>query len=61
MKKEYATQFVSSVYDVVETVNESSQVGANIAELTGHPDGELTVPSYECIKFFKTKNNKRIC
>ena len=53
LKKLYAKTFVSSLFEVADAVMLSSDVGTNVYELAGLPDGTVLVPVYNWQIFFE--------
>ena len=57
-KKTYSQRFVSSLFDIAESMVMSSTVGTNIYELAGLPDGTIYVPVYNWQEYFDKSFNK---
>ena len=56
-KKAYSQRFVTLLFDIVEVMVKSSEVGTNIYQLVGLPDGTTIVLVY--VYFFThTQKNK---
>ena len=47
IKKSYRSRFVSSLYDIAKSIEESSEIGTNLAQIIGHPDGTIVVPVFD--------------
>ena len=52
-KKAYSKRFVSSLFEIAETVLSSSDVWTNVYQLAGLPDGTVFVPVYDWQLFFR--------
>ena len=50
-KQKYCRAFVSSLQDIVDTVNNSADV--NTAQIVGSQDGEMVVPMYNWSSFLQ--------
>ena len=53
LKKSYRSRFVSSLFDVAEAINLSSNTSTNCSQLTGLPDGTSLVPVYDWHEFLR--------
>ena len=53
LKKAYKVTYVSSIYEIAQMVETSSNVGINKAQLVGTHDGRVLVPVYNWASFLK--------
>ena len=51
IKKSYRSRFVSSLYDIAEAIEESSEIGTNLVQIV-EQDGTIVVPVFDWSKFF---------
>jgi len=47
IKKKYSRAFCSSLFDIADLVNTSTEVGTNVAQLVGLPDETVIVKVYD--------------
>ena len=58
IKKVYKVNFISSIYELVGVIEESSSMGINKAQLVGSHYGRVIVPTYDWASFLGRYFNK---
>ena len=53
IKQSFRRRYVSSLFDLMEAVDQSTVMGVNISKLCGLHDGPVLVPVYDWVKFLE--------
>lgn len=53
IKQSFRRRYVSSLFDLMEAVDQSTVTGVNISKLCGLHDGTVLVPVYDWVKFLE--------
>ena len=59
IKQSFRRRYVSSLFDLMEAVDQSTVTGVNISKLCGLHDGTVLVPVYDWVKFLEPKGTDR--